>query len=252
MFKEFTFYEIEQLELLELYKSYCAVIGSERYSKSFILAALYPGPERDILLRSLNMTEKEELFAKFFSQAYNKGKAVDEMTFEDLDAWIRELENTTFEAKATLQGASQAKREREANLKSSEREKLRNADGSYPTSDAINAVTKRKDRMTKRDKLEETYRSLGMSEDDIKSLLGQIKVDEVKQTTPVVGALSGQVFNGRPKPIDTCPDCGEDYEAKTKHTCKKDSPPTLIDKIVENMLKPKEESKPFDVGDLFG
>lgn len=196
------------------------------------------------------MTEKEELFAQFFSQAYNKGKAIDDMTLTELDAWIRDLEKTTFEAKATLQGASQAKREREANLVSSERDKLRNTDGSFVTGDAINAVNKRKDRMTKKEKLEETYRNLGMSEDDIKSLLGQIKVDETRQVTPVVGALSGQVFNGTPKPIDTCSECNADYPAGSKHTCERK--PNLIDKIVESMLKPKEESKPFDVGDLFG
>jgi hypothetical protein len=242
---------MEQLEVLESYKS-GIVLGDIRLSRIDFISALFACSNvRARLLERLQMTEQEELFAGFFSSAYNKGKDIDKMTFTELDAWLIQLEKIVFEAKATLQGASQARREREANLKSSERDKIRNADGSFDTSNAINVVTKRKDRMSKRDKLEESYRALGIPEADIQSLLSNIKVDETFQTKPsVVGPLSGQVFNGSPKPIDTCPNCEQDYEAGTKHDCPKKK--NLLDKIVDSVLNAKPiESKPFDASSLF-
>lgn len=253
--REFTIYEIQQLNVLELYDSKL-ILGTTRISRIDLLCAMFPcDPNRSKILESLQMTEKEELFAKFFSQAYNKGKDISQMDFPQLDTWIRELEEIVFEAKATLQGASQAKREREANLKSDERAKVRNADGTYSSTDAINVVNKRKDRMSKRDKLEDTYRALGIGEDEIKELLGKIKIEETHQTKPeITGPLSGLTFNGSPKPIDTCKDCNNDYEAGTKHECPK-KPKTLVDKIVDSVLKAgenKPESKPFDPSGLFG
>jgi len=213
-------------------------------SRIDFLSLLFPGSERDKLLTRLQMTEKEELFAKFFSQAYNKGKSIDEMTFEELDSWIRELESIVFEGKATLQGASQAKRERELNLKNSEREKLRNSDSLFPHTDAINAVNKRKDRMSKRDKTFEMLikplsegGAFGMSHDEANKFLNDnIAVNEETQ------AAKNNLNQARPL---SDPDGSK---AKTEEENK----PNLIDKIVENMLKPKPESVPFDASSLFG
>lgn len=206
-------------------------------SRIDFLSLLFPNsPDRASLLERMRMTEKEELFARFFSQAYNKGKDISQMDFTELDSWIRELENTVFEAKATLQGASQAKREREANLKTSEREKIRTADGQYVTSDAINSVNKRKERMSKTDKVIESYRALGMSEEDINGILKNIKPDETSQ------AIVNQGLNLNK---DASQDKKEDSS---------DKPKSLLDKIIESVVsaKPKEDSKPFSgFDDLF-
>lgn len=221
-----TYYEIEQLEVLARYDSHL-IVGDYRVTELEFISLLFPGIERSKLLERAGMTEKEELFAKFFSTAYNKGRDVDSMSFPELDAWIRELERITFEAKASLQGATQAKREREANLKQSERDKIRNSDSTFDSTNAINAVNKRKDRMSKVDKLEATYRSLGMDEATIKDLLSKVKVDEEKQA--VTTKLHLIPAAEKPKPA------------------------TLIDKIVDSILeaKDKPEPKPFDATSLF-
>lgn len=240
-----TFYEIEQFEVLELYDSKL-VLGDIRISRIDLLSALFPGNQiRERLLDRLQMTEKEELFAKFFSQAYNKGKDIDSMSFPELDGWIRELEEIVFEAKATLQGATQARRERDANLKQSEREKLRDPNYTGDT-DAIAAVKRRKDRMSKRDKLFEMYtKSLndggifGMSHEEANKLIdSNISVNEDTQS------MKNQI-NKRPL---------SDPDGSIQETAKEETKKSLLDKITESVLnaadKPKD--KPFDASSLFG
>lgn len=197
-------------------------------SRIEFLALLFNTETRERILRQLNMTEQEKLFASFFSQAYNKGVSIGEMSFEELGEWIKELEKTIFEAKATLQGAAQAKRERIANLAASEREKLISPSNESNGSDALASIKKRKDRMSKLEKLEETYRGLGMSDEDIKTALALVKVSE---ELPI----------SNPKKVN-------EEAVKASNEGK----PSLLDKIVDSIIntKPKDET-PFDPDDLF-
>lgn len=134
------------------------------------------------------MTAAEEKFSKFFKDSYDKAQDVSQMSMEDLSSWIIELEDIILTAKASVQGATLGKRERVAKLSASEREKLcADGDSTQFTSDAISSVTKRKDRMSKMDKLAALYDGMvkagTMSREDADSMLGLVKVDESKQST---------------------------------------------------------------------
>lgn len=205
----------------------------ERYiTRHEFLEFLFNTNERTQLIEELQMTEKEQLFAGFFSQAYNKGLNVAEMTMTQLDDWVTTLEKIVFEAKATLHGASQAKRERSAKLSPDEREKIRLADVNYSASDAITSVNKRKDRLSKKEKLEETYRGLGMSEADIQGMLSKISIDEDTQEK-------------RKNIILSLSEKKENSEKKEK--------PNLIDSIVQSIVeaeKKKANVEPTDFNDL--
>lgn len=143
--------------------------------KDFITLILV---DRAELLENLNMTEAEKKFADYFMQGYNRSISVQDMPYEKVEEWVAELEDIIFTAKATLQGVDKALRERRANLKESERQKIREKDSTINVSDAINSVNKRKDRLNKVEKLEENYRKLGFDEATIKELLKNVKVKE--------------------------------------------------------------------------
>lgn len=214
------------------------------------------------------MNEKELLFSEFFNKAM-KDITVSGMTIHDLTVWIEELEKTVLEGKATLQAAHQSKREKIANLSESDRDKLLSSNPPL-VSDALSAVKKRKERMSKADKLHESLIAAGMSEEDARKISGTIKVDESKQSaTPVLSDSTKQyVFNGIPEDVDTvvCVKCQNEFDTKdNKHICpvceekvakgNKIENPTVQGRIVDNLIADvisvKKDSKPFDPSDLF-
>jgi len=126
--------------------------------------------------------DRVELYKKFYDGAALK---VASMTLDQLIARGDELEEIIIEAKAEAQATTAERRKREANLSRSEREKLITKPDITGT-EALNGPKVRKDRMSKADKLRETYVSLGMSEAEINAIMKNISVDETKKKAPEV------------------------------------------------------------------
>lgn len=138
---------------------------------------------------NFNEGQLKELHARFFNSETTE--VVPDMDLETLSNHIQELEMIAFEAKSRLQAATQNKRERVAKLRLAEREKLiSNPDISG--SDALTAVSKRKERLSKADKLKQTLGSLGISTEDLKSIMGNIKIDETKIAPTIAPQLAKQ------------------------------------------------------------
>jgi DNA repair exonuclease SbcCD ATPase subunit len=182
------------------------------------------------------MNEREEKFKTLFQAAYERALDVNILTIQELEAWEVELVDIAFTAKTTLQGVSKAKGERVSKLSKSERDKLITSP-ELLVSDAVSTVKKRADRMSKIDKLILSMKAMNMSEEDIKSALANVKVDESKQTLESEKSQPTEVrtvFNGTPEPIDTCPLCNADYLAKEGHKCSAKSAETKIETKVDS------------------
>lgn len=121
--------------------------------------------------RGKELTPQEELYAKF----YNKGKLlVKDMDVTQLREHRDELSQIAFEAKATLAAADDELRERKA--KGTNKEWTVTPTGpDQVTSDAINAVKVRKERMSKMDKLQSQLRTAGIDEDTIKEMVSNLE-----------------------------------------------------------------------------
>lgn len=119
----------------------------------------------------LEMTPQEELYAKF----YNRGKLlVKDMDLTQLREHRENLSQIAFEAKATLAAADDELRERKA--KTSKKEWTLTPSGpDQVTSDAINAVTVRKARMSKMDRLKDQLVKAGIDEETIKEMVGNLE-----------------------------------------------------------------------------
>lgn len=181
------------------------------------------------------MTENEQKFANYFKKAYDKGMDISQMSYEELELWLIELEDIVLTAKASIQGADLAKRERKAKLSKSELDKTLSTDSSILASDAIASVNKRKERMTKLDKLKDMYDKMvsdgTMSREDADSMLGLVKVDESKQNT--------MAFNAEKKDIA--------QKAQDAINTQK-----LADDLLKKASEPKEEEPPIDFSKIFG
>lgn len=189
------------------------------------------------------MTEKEQLFADFFSKTYTN-KTVLEMTIQEIRDWIEtDLEKILLEAKATIQAAKQIEREKVAKLSSSEREKLL-SNPSLSVSDSLAAVKKRKERKTKADKLYDSMIAAGMDEADARRIAGMLPVDETRKPLAVLPILTDgshtYQFAGTPTPIDE-----QGNVEVVKPTTKE-----LIE--LERIEIKKEADKPFNPSSLFG
>lgn len=217
---------------------------SEDRTQTVYISWSLPRSDGGIILKSLDiplavferfiepMTEAEQKFANYFKKAYDKGMDVGQMSYEELEAWLIELEDIVLTAKASIQGADLAKRERKAKLSKGELDKILSTDSSILTSDAISAVNKRKERMSKMDKLKDMYDKMvdagTMSREDADSMLGLVKVDESKQNT--------MSFNkDKQAAIDTAKLAQEVVDAASK-------------KVEENKSEPEE---PFNFDSLF-
>jgi hypothetical protein len=146
-----------------------------------IARTTYKQPEFDRSANTQSMNDRDELFKSLFQSAYEKGLDVSQMSIEQIEVWEMELADIAFRAKATLQGVSKAKKERVDKLSKSERDKLiTNPD--LLVSDSIKTVKKRADRMSAMDKVIASMRAMNMSEEDIKAAMGNVKIDENKQS----------------------------------------------------------------------
>lgn len=123
------------------------------------------------------MNEREELHAQFFA---SEAVLVSSMTFEQLDNHILELEKILLEGRARASAAVEEKKKRVRKMSDDEKDKLVTRPNLSGT-EALNSVTKRKDRMTKMDKLQETLAALGLNVDEVKSITGTVKVNESSQ-----------------------------------------------------------------------
>lgn len=194
------------------------------------------------------MTEKEQLFQKFFNGAGEKIDAV-KMTLEQIMAWEQELELICLEAKATLQKVSQVKRERVEKLSQSERDKLITKPDIL-VSDALNGVKRRADKLSKADKLRESLRSLGLSEEEIIQQMSGIKIDETKkkvnEPVKLMDDAKKFTFNGTPDPID---ENGNPEKVKvSQRDIQNESNAGNLRERVEKIV----DEPPFDPSTLFG
>jgi len=121
--------------------------------------------------KELNMTQQEELFAKF----YNHEKIlVKDMDHIQLREHREELQTIAFEAKARLVAADDENRERKA--KSSNKEWLvTDAKPDYDVSNAINVVKQRAARMSKMDKIRDGLEKAGLDEDTIRTMISGLE-----------------------------------------------------------------------------
>jgi len=118
------------------------------------------------------MTEQEELYSKFF----NKGKLlVADMDLTQLREHRETLAQIAFEAKATLAAADDELRERKAKSSVKGKEWLVTPTGpDQTTSDAINAVAVRKQRMSKMDKLRNDLLK-SLDEETVNEMIAQLE-----------------------------------------------------------------------------
>lgn len=192
-----------------------------------------------------DLSPNEQKFYDFFVQAYNKAIDVNQMSYEELDAWITKLEDTMLTAKAALQGSTQARRERKAKLSKDERDKTPEGYTLVDASDSMAGVKKRADRISKVDKIRASLKALGLDDKEINEKMGVVSVNEDAQpaknnlyTFTKASPEEKPIFNGTPKAIDTCSDCNLDYEHGTKHQCSKPKAATAPDmSYLDNLFK---------------
>lgn len=228
-----TYAQIQQLAVLDLYKS--GIVVPFRFTRLELLEFLTPGSEvrERFLLSMAGMTESEEKFVTLFKQAYDKAADVSTMSYEVLDSWITDLEDILLTAKAQVQGATLAKKERKAKLSKEERDKTPEGYSLGDVSDSIASVRKRADRISKRDKTEASLRDLGLSDDDVKKMMSRISVNE--DTQPSKNAVTFHKTDDQKE---------ADSERKTGMN---------LDRLVDSILKKENqpEDKPFDPSSLF-
>jgi hypothetical protein len=153
--------------------------------------------------RGLNMTEQEALFAQFF----NKGKLlVKDMDMTKLREHREVLARVVFEGKAHLAAVDDELRERKAKSGPKVKEWTLSPTSDQVTSDAINAVKVRKERMSKMDKIAADLRKIqGMDEDAINEIVSNLerKATEtnLKKTTfgkPLIEKIVDTVLDVEP------------------------------------------------------
>lgn len=128
---------------------------------------LYERPMRwlnEVLSKlEVKMTDSENLFAKFFN---HEALLVKDMDAPTLRAHEEELAAVAFEAKARLSAIDKHKRERNAKLKTEQKEWLVSPEHvDHLVTDAINVVEARKKRLSKADKLNEALKKMPWLDD---------------------------------------------------------------------------------------
>jgi phosphoenolpyruvate carboxylase len=124
------------------------------------------------------------------------------MSIEEIIAHEERLNNIAFEAKATKEGVSKVKRERESRLTLAEKERLHSKDLEHNVSESLRTVEKRKTRITGKDQLNKDLVSMGLVGDDLKEILSQVTVTGKKKKLEAIKPAAKFVFNGTPKPLD--------------------------------------------------
>lgn len=137
---------------------------------------------QDLRLIGINMTEREDLFVKF----YNAEKIlVKDMDSVQLREHREQLSQIALEAKARLQADDDESRER--NAKSKNKEWQLSDSSVQSNSDAINAPKIRKERMTKLDKMKEQLINAGIDEETVAEMMKNM---ERKATEKDVKAIT--------------------------------------------------------------
>lgn len=163
----------------------------------------------------LTMTKDEELFAKY----YTAGKIlVESMTDDALLTHISDLKEILLEARAHMQAATDKIRE---SRKGKNKDWLVSVETDQVTSEAIAAVSVRKDRMSKLDKLREQLLKGGMDEEIVNEMIRNMNS---KATETSLKSVNFPVVKSDNKP--------KEPEKKT-----------IIDIV-------KEEKQPFDPSKL--
>lgn len=136
-------------------------------------------------LENHEMTEQEELFAKFYNQEKILVKDMDAVALRD---HRNELAKIAFEAKARLVATDEETRERNAKSKNG-KEWLLNADQTQPNDnpDLINVPKIRAARMNKMEKMRKQLQSAGLDEDVINVMIREM---ERKATEKDVKAIT--------------------------------------------------------------
>lgn len=118
------------------------LIKSKIENKAAFIALRQP-----ITAERFNMTPQEELYAGFFK---NEKARIASMTDLELDEHIEELQKITFEARARLDSAKDGQKERR---KKAGKGFAANVQTDELSSNAINAITERNIKLSKREKL---------------------------------------------------------------------------------------------------
>jgi len=145
------------------------------------------------------MTPQEELFARFYNHERILVKDINDIQLRE---HREELSKISFEAKARLVSADDETRERKA--KTSNKEWLLTT-ADVVSTDAINAVKVRKERMSKMDKMKEQLLKAGIDEDTVKEMIRNLEskateknVKTITFNKPVTEPSAVQVITIKP------------------------------------------------------
>lgn len=200
---------------------------------------------------SMTNEKRAELHSLFYTNP-EKVDFIQKSDYNALVEWEDTLEAIIIEAKAYTQRSQHERRERKAKMSEAERSKLISRPDMTVT-EGLTGPRERKARMSNMEKLVETYKSLGMSEEEIKAAMSVIKVDPEKETTlpqPVLDGNSNKfVFNGSPTPLD---DDGKIDEKAIKDKEKRDAIKEHRDIEIPKDIPIVTEPQPFDPSKLFG
>lgn len=151
----------------------------------------------------LPIDEKDiELHSKFYN---NEMGLAAEMPLEALAVHIEELEKICFEGKVRLQASRQNQKERVAKLSKAERDKLVSK-GEFRIDESDSLIRKRTEKLTGADKMLANFKGLGLSDEAIKDLMKNVKIDEKGKKTasgysetpkPPAPKANTVVFNGK-------------------------------------------------------
>lgn len=242
-------------DILNIYCIYCSIYRDRlvSYKELEWITAVRRGIAihyHDTPIHMLTDSQRVDLFKKFFGESATK---VASMSLDALDSYIDELETVVIEAKASLQAATHNKRERVASLSQSERDKLITKP-EITGSEALSVTKKRKEKLTKADRLIKDYMASGIPEAEAREMVSKIvKVDETKQqSTPTVRMQSSDpmkryVFNGNPTPLN------DDGSVDVKAQAKLDAKNALENAVAAAIANaPVYEPKPIDFASLDG
>lgn len=118
------------------------LINSKIQNKAFLIALRQP-----VTAERFNMTPQEQLYADFFK---NEKARISAMNDLELDEHIEELQKITFEARARLDSAKDGQKERR---KKANKGFAASVQSDELSSNAINAITERNIKLSKREKL---------------------------------------------------------------------------------------------------
>lgn len=144
---------------------------------------------------TMTTDERVELHSKFYKEAVT---LIQDMSYEQQIAWEEELEKIVVEAKAKLQASTTKRREKEAGMSKADRDKLISRPDMTVT-EGLTVPKVRKDRMSKAEKLLETYKDMVaaglMTQADVDTMMGTIKVDDSKGQT--LASATGKTADDR-------------------------------------------------------